>query len=124
MSNYILEKLITSEGYQNATAFTSEGGTGKYFSKAKIQRAYINDAIEQYRDVRDAILKRLKGGTVIANTYAQQKFDRLDDFSKEFALTKYHETIGRPENAESYDHEILLKLGNAFKNAPLRIPTN
>jgi len=120
----ILEKLIKSEGYQNATAFTSEGGTGKYFSKSKIQRAYINNSIEQYRDVRDAILKRLKGGTVIANTFAQQKFDRLDDFSKEFALTKYHETVGRPENAESYDHEILLKLGQAFKNAPLRIPDN
>jgi hypothetical protein len=120
----ILEKLIKSDGYQNATAFTSEGGTGKYFSKSKIQRAYINDAIEQYRDVRDAIMKRLKGGTVTANTFAQQKFDKLDDFSKEFALTKYHELIGRPENAESYDHEILLKMGQSFKNAPLRIPEN
>ena len=69
-------------------------------------------------------MKRLKGGTVTANTFAQQKFDKLDDFSKEFALTKYHELVGRPENAESYDHEILLKLGQAFKNAPLRIPTN
>ena len=118
----MLEKLITSEGYQNATAFTSEGGTGKYFSKSKIQRGYINAKIEQYRDVRDAIMKRLKGGTETANTIARSKFETLDDFSKEYALTKYHQIIGRPENDDRYDHEILLKLGRTFKSADVLLP--
>jgi|9_EtaG_2_1085328.scaffolds.fasta_scaffold02899_5 hypothetical protein len=118
----MLEKLITSEGYQNATAFTSEGGTGKYFSKSKIQRGYINAKIEQYRDVKDAIMKRLKGGTETANTIARSKFEALDDFSREYALTKYHQLIGRPENDDRYDHEVLLKLGRTFKNADVLLP--
>lgn len=118
----MLEKLISSEGYQNAKGFTSDEGTGKYFSKSKIQRGYINAQIKIFKDVRDIVLKRARTGSKTANILAEQKFDSLDDFSKEFAYKNYHKLIGKHETYEMYDHEILLRLGKTFKNADVLLP--